>query len=117
MTQTSKEDSTWKKSLVPRGKCHNKTEKKATVSVYLDRKLVEKARIHKLNLSKVTENALSSILDYLATQNSESSQFLSTGSFQKESVAGPTGFEPATFRTLDLEFAKRTIFGPLGIPD
>ena len=27
------------------------------------------------------------------------------------------GFEPATFRTLDLEFAKRTIFGPVGIPD
>jgi len=27
------------------------------------------------------------------------------------------GFEPATFRTLDLEFAKRTIFGPIGIPD
>jgi len=27
------------------------------------------------------------------------------------------GFEPATFRTSDLEFAKRTIFGPEGIPD
>jgi hypothetical protein len=27
------------------------------------------------------------------------------------------GFEPATFRTLDLGFAKRTIFGPVGIPD
>ena len=27
------------------------------------------------------------------------------------------GFEPATFRISDLEFAKRTIFGPVGIPD
>jgi hypothetical protein len=27
------------------------------------------------------------------------------------------GFEPATFRTLDVWFAKRTIFGPAGIPD
>jgi hypothetical protein len=32
-------------------------------------------------------------------------------------VVDRAGFEPATFRTLDLEFAKRTIFGPVGIPD
>ena len=87
-------DSTWKKSLVPRGKCHNKTESKTTVSLYLDKTLVEKARNHRLNLSKITEQALSSILDYLETQNTESSQFLGKTSFAKEGLAGPEGFEP-----------------------
>jgi hypothetical protein len=46
-------DSTWKHDKVPRGKCHNKTEEKTTVSLYLNRKLVEKARNHRLNLSRI----------------------------------------------------------------
>jgi hypothetical protein len=93
-------DSTWKKSLVPRGKCHNKTETKTTVSLYLNKTLVEKARIHKLNLSKVAENAILSILDYLEAQRPESSQFLTEGSFPKEtSVVPRAGFEPATTRS------------------
>ena len=84
------QDSTWKKGEVPRGKHHNKTATKTTVSLYLSRNLVKKARKHKLNLSKITEQALTSILDYLETQNNEkitteSSNFLSRGSFQKES--------------------------------
>jgi hypothetical protein len=36
---------------------------------------------------------------------------------RKLAMVDRAGFEPATFRTLDLEFAKRTIFGPVGIPD
>ena len=36
---------------------------------------------------------------------------------QTFSMVDRAGFEPATFRTLDLAFAKRTIFGPQGIPD
>ena len=36
---------------------------------------------------------------------------------RKLGIVDRAGFEPATFRTLDLEFAKRTIFGPPGIPD
>jgi hypothetical protein len=91
--------STWKKAKVPRGKHHNKIAIKTTVSLYLNRKLVEKARNHRLNLSRITEQALSSILDYLETRNSDrSSEFsLSTGSLfpkEKELVDG-TGFEPA----------------------
>ena len=62
-------NSTWKKRKVPRGKHHNKTETKTTVSIYLNRKLVEKARNHRLNLSRIAEQALSSILDYMETQN------------------------------------------------
>jgi hypothetical protein len=36
---------------------------------------------------------------------------------QALSMVDRAGFEPAAFRTLGLEFAKRTIFGPRGIPD
>ncbi len=80
------ESSTWKKAKTPRGKYHNKTEHKTTVSLYLSKNLVEQARKHKLNLSRITEQALNSILDYLNTQNpTESSKFLSEGSFLKES--------------------------------
>ena len=79
------EKSTWKKTIVPRGKYHNKTATKTTVSLYLNRKVVEKARNHRLNLSRITEQALSSILDYLEAQNrSESSKFLGEASFPKK---------------------------------
>ena len=62
-------NSTWKTHEVPRGKHHNKTATKTTVSLYLNRNLVEQARKHRLNISRITEQALSSILDYLQTQN------------------------------------------------
>jgi hypothetical protein len=85
------------RTKVLRGKCHNKTETKTTVSLYLNKILIEKARIHKLNMSRITEQALSSILDYLETQNKEtSSEFLSPGSFQKKVETGPPGIEPGT---------------------
>ena len=76
--------STWKKVKVPRGKHHNQTATKTTVSLYLNRKLVERARNRRLNLSRVTEQALSSILDYLEPQNNEqSSHFTYQGSAPK----------------------------------
>ena len=78
MSENMNQDSTWKKGITPRGKCHSKTESKTTVSLYLNRNLVERARIHKLNLSRITEQALSSILDYLQTQNTESSTILNS---------------------------------------
>ena len=101
-------DSTWRNSTVPRGKLqkyHNKSNKgKTTVSLYLDKNLVENAKKRGLNLSRVTEQALSSILDYVETQNIQtSSNFsLSTGSLfpKRESVMVPrAGFEPATTRS------------------
>jgi hypothetical protein len=76
-------NSTRNKAIFPRGKWHNRTESKTTVSLYLERNLVERARNHKLNLSRITEQALSSILDYLETQNTESSQVLGEASFQE----------------------------------
>ena len=92
--------STWKKAKVPRGKYHNQTETKTTVSLYLNRKMVEKAKNHRLNLSRMTKQALSSILDYLETQNSnKSSDFLNRRSFLKESRMPRAGFEPATTRS------------------
>ena len=53
------------KKLGPRVKYHNKTESKTTISLYLDKNLVQQAKNHSLNLSKITEQALSSILDYV----------------------------------------------------
>ena len=72
----STNNSTWKKVKVPQGKHHNKTATKTTVSLYLNRKLVERARNRRLNLSRVTEQALSSILDYLEPQNNQKSSII-----------------------------------------
>ena len=77
----------------PRGKSHRETETKITVGLYLPKTLVEKAKKNKLNLSKILEEALNSILNYVETQNmenspTESSKFLNRLSFQKESRAG-----------------------------
>ena len=88
-------NSTWKKAEIPHGSQisrHNKTALKTTVSVYLSKNLVEKAKENKLNLSRILEEALSSILAFTEAQNTqtnqtESSIFLSRGSFQKESRA------------------------------
>ena len=73
---TTKDNSTWKEHQIPRGKHHNKTKTKTAVSLYLSRKLVERARNRHLNLSRVTEQALSSILDYLEPQNRQQSSFM-----------------------------------------
>ena len=96
--------STWKSQKTPRGNHHNKTETKTTVSLYLDKCLVEMARLKGLNLSRVTEQALSSILDYLEAQNiqaSSNSFSLSPGSLfaKRESGVPRAGFEPATTRS------------------
>ncbi|MGQ9641628.1 MAG: type II toxin-antitoxin system CcdA family antitoxin [Candidatus Bathycorpusculaceae bacterium] len=90
-------NSTWNFSFFPRGKHHNKTETKTTVSLYLSKNLVQKARKHGLNISRITEEALNSILSYMDSQNIEitsenSSLFLSRGSFQKESRVPRAGF-------------------------
>ncbi len=72
-----KQDSTWKEAKVPRGKHHNETATKTTVSLYLTKKVVQRARFHNLNLSRIAEQALLSILDYLESQNSEKSSISS----------------------------------------
>jgi post-segregation antitoxin (ccd killing protein) len=97
-------NSTWKQKEVPRGKNHSRTVNKTTVSLYLAKELVEKARNHRLNLSRIAEQALSSILDYLEAKNSEmpssdGSTFLNRRSFLKESRMPRAGFEPATTRS------------------
>ena len=117
MNENVNQDSTWKKGITPRGKCHSKTESKTTISLYLNRNLVERARIHKLNLSRITEQALSSILDYLQTQNTESSQFLGKASFQKEGFlkVPRAGFEPATTRS-SASPSKAKVFESSALP-
>ena len=90
--------STFNKPKIPRENNHNETDSKTTVSLYLSKKTVERALFHNLNLSRIAEQALISILDYLEPQNTkQSSKFLITGSFLKESVMVPrAGLEPAT---------------------
>jgi hypothetical protein len=81
----SGQNSTWKNHEIPRGKHHNKTETKTTVSLYLSKTVVGMARKRGLNTSRITEQALTSILDYINAQNNETrSNLLSQGSFQKE---------------------------------
>ena len=100
MTEGSNLSSTWKSNLVPRGNCHNKTESKTTVSLYLDKRLVENAKNRSLNLSRIAEQALSSILDYLETENIKTgSSFLTEGSFQKETNLGRVD-QPGMIATL-----------------
>jgi len=92
-------------SEFPRGKSHRQTDAKTTVGLYLPKTLVKKARKHGLNLSKILEEALNSILNYIEAQNIEttsekSSEFLGKASFLKEGLVGRAGFEPATLRFL-----------------
>ena len=62
----------------------NRGESKTTVSLHLETNLVEKARSHMFNLSRITEQALSSIPDYLETQNIKTgSQSLNPCSLQR----------------------------------
>ena len=61
--------------------------KRKTVGMTLPPNLIKKARKHRLNISRITEQALNSILHYLDAQNqNESSIFLSESSFPKESL-------------------------------
>jgi hypothetical protein len=110
-----KDNSTWKKPRVPRGTYHNQTQTKTTVSLYLSKKLVEETRNHRLNLSRITEQALSSILDYIESQNqNKSSVFLGKASFPKEDLVDGAGFEPAastmpTWRSYQADLPAQTL--------
>lgn len=60
------------------------------VGITLLPNLIKQTRKNRLNISRVTEQTLNSILDYLDTQNqTESSKFLSRSSFLKESRSAP----------------------------
>jgi len=71
-----------------RVKKHRKTPRK-TVGITLSPSLIEEARKRNLNISRICEQALQSILEYMENQNqTESSKyFLTRGSFQKETRA------------------------------
>ncbi len=72
--------------------------RKKTVGITLPPNLVKRAREHKLNISRISEQALLSILGYLETQNMEKAHYegISTAvelSLQQR-VAPGMGFEP-----------------------
>ena len=86
--------SMWKS---PRRKCtkyQNKSNTKTTVSLYLDKNLVQSAKNQGLNLSKVTENALLTILNNPITRNSQRLSLPEVSFTKENSMAGPVGFEP-----------------------
>ena len=72
-----------------RVKRRRKTPRK-TVGITLSPSLIEEARKRNLNISRICEQALQSILEYIPNKNeAESSKyFLTRGSFQKETRAG-----------------------------
>ena len=96
--------STWNKDSIPRGKNHNKTKNKTTVSLYLSKDLVKRAKDHKLNFSRVTEQALSSILDYMETQNMQTSSDSPTQGLLKRNLwwAGPDSDRRPSARQADV---------------
>ncbi len=67
----------------------NRKEPKITVGITLRANILEEARKRNLNISKVCEQALQSIIDYIQpeTRTESSITFLSRGSFPKESRA------------------------------
>ena len=67
----------------PRGKSHRQTKGKVTVGVYLPKNLVQKAKKQGLNLSRILEEALSSIIAYIEAQNTETNQTESSKSFDE----------------------------------
>ena len=79
-------------------KANLKSKIKNKIGIYLSKKVIERARFHNLNISRIPKQALTSVLDYLEPQNNkQSSKFLSTGFFLKESVMVPRAeLEPAT---------------------
>jgi post-segregation antitoxin (ccd killing protein) len=76
-------------------------QRKKTVGITLPQNLVKRARKNNLNISRISEQALRSILDYLEAQNrNQSSDFLAKASFPKEGLVVPrAGLEPATTRS------------------
>jgi len=97
------------------GKVENtrvKVKPRKKVGITLTQNLVEKARKRNLNISRITEQALFSILDYLKTQHNEkSSRFLNESSFLKESSVAPRArLEPATNRNILRLFPQNPIF-------
>ena len=57
-----------KKHSVIREKSPKESQGNVTLNLHLNEELVRKARNHRANLSRITEQALSSILDYLRLQ-------------------------------------------------
>ena len=81
---------------------NRRKQAKKTVGITLPPKLIAETRKRNLNISRITEQALGSILEYLAQQNTTESSinFLNRRSFLKEgSVVPRAGFEPATTRS------------------
>ena len=69
---------------------------KKTVSITLPQELVKEAKIRQLNISRICEQALNSIFDYLEAPNTQRrSKVLNSCSFQENGMDGP-GFEPGT---------------------
>lgn len=73
-----------------------KVKRKKTVGITLPENLVKRARKHKLNISRITEQALLSILDYLEASNPNGGYFDTRKRVPSRHDVDGTGFEPFT---------------------
>ncbi len=70
--------------------CSSESNRRKTVGITLPRILVKKARKHRLDISRIAERALFSVINRLESQSHGSSEFLGELSFQKKvQWAGP----------------------------
>ena len=99
-----------------------KKEPRITVGLTLSPYLVEEARKRNLNISRIAEQALLSILDYYPqeTENETSktpdngSRFPNERSFKESSVVPRAGFEPATTRSSAERSPRLSYLGKVG---
>jgi len=74
-----------------------KKQPKITVGITIKPSLLAEARKRNLNISRICEQALLSIINYIQPQNeTQSFKVLNPCSFQ-ENEAGPEGFEPSIY--------------------
>jgi post-segregation antitoxin (ccd killing protein) len=86
MNEATNQNHSSKSELATRVKVKRK-EAKTTVGITISPRILAEARERNLNISRICEQALTSILEYYPHENeTESSKFLSSGSFQKETL-------------------------------
>ena len=88
---------------ITRVKRRKKTPKK-TVGITLPPKLITEARKRKLNISRICEQALQSVLEYMEAQKIDAQPKEAQNSFgeaflQRKGSVPRAGFEPATTRS------------------
>ena len=94
---------------IPRGTPHGK---KITVSLYLSKNVVDKAKFYKLNISRITEKVLTDIINYLETENIKTTISISNCEAIPNSQAGPVAQQGLEHRAFNPGVAGSNPAGP-----